>query len=208
MADAGYFVWLVFIACARRIRPSSHLLSIFLLVRARVLEISPLAPKNPAPATNANLSYTQVRIHKPALGKVWGLAMLSSNEERGTGTSTANWKIKNGNKTNPNHYPFSVFVPFFIIIIIFLFLVAALSPFPLFPVTLPPWNWGDLPSSKTYQSCNWCKTLPLVLWLTPRSSIMLLQYYVSYGGPQLRVSWKYRMSHFCTRLLVDLRLLT
>ena len=64
--------------------------------------------------------------------------MLSSNEERGTGTSTANWKIKNGNKTNPNHYPFSVFVPFLIIIIIFLFLVAALSPFPLFPVTLPP----------------------------------------------------------------------
>ena len=113
MADAGYFVWLVFIACAREISPSSHLLSIFLLVRARVLEISPLAPKNPAPATNANLSYTQVRIHKPALGKVWGLAMLSSNEERGTGTSTANWKIKNGNKTNPNHYPFSVFVPFF-----------------------------------------------------------------------------------------------
>lgn len=39
--------------------------------------------------------------------------MLSSNEERGTGTSTANWKIKNRNKTNPNHYPFSVFVPFF-----------------------------------------------------------------------------------------------
>ena len=207
MAGASYFVWLVFIACARGIRASSHLLSIFLLVRARVLEISPLALKNPAPATDANLSGTQVRIHKPALGKVWGLAMLSSNEERGTGTSTANWKIKNRNKTNPNHYPFSVFVPFFFFLIC-LFLVAALSPFPLFPVTLPPWNWGNLPSSKTYQSCNWCKTLPLVLWLTSRSSIMLFQYHVSYGGPQLRVSWKYRMSHFCIRLLVDLRLLT
>lgn len=208
MADAGYFVWLVFIACARGIRPSSHLLSIFLLVRARVLEISPLAPKNPAPATNANLSYTQVRIHKPALGKVWGLAMLSSNEKRGTGTSTANWKIKNGNKTNPNHYPFSVFVPFFFFFFHFSVPGRRSFPFSVIPRNITPWNWGDLPSSKTYQSCNWGKTFPLVLWLTPRSSIMLLQYYVSYGGPQLRVSWKYRMSHFCTRLLVDLRLLT
>ena len=40
------------------------------------------------------------------------------------------------------------------------------------------------------QSCNWSKTLPLVLWLAPRSSIMLLQYYESYNSPQLRFSWK------------------
>lgn len=47
VAGAGYFVWLVFIACTRGIRSSSHLLSIFFLLRARVLETSPLALKKP-----------------------------------------------------------------------------------------------------------------------------------------------------------------
>lgn len=66
---------------------------------------------------DANLSCTQVRIHKPVLGKVWGLATLSATVHHFLtgGMLLKRWtrKIKNGNKTNPNHYPFSVSVPFF-----------------------------------------------------------------------------------------------